>query len=316
MRQPAMSPGERFSREPRARASAPSLRCLVTGLCCLATWPAPAFRAFRHPHPVPRTFDGGLPELPCRGDGGSNEARAQRLVLKIPGWSRWTRLGTGGELWPAASSLCYWLRDQAAGDPDFLSGADVLELGAGTGAVGIFAAALGASRVLLSDGGKSGLQRLATENAAENRRLGLVPADAQVHAVQYRWGKDLEPLRRTPLTGRSAAQGVPFDWVFGADVTYDCRGHAALCDTIEALLRPAHGIGRPPPRVILAHQHRLLSAFLAFGPDLQSDDAVLANFARESASRHLVVATLRTDRREWHGLGDISVLEVTPEPTP
>ena len=51
--------------------------------------------------------------------------------------------GTGGKLWLSAAVLCRWLSSH----PDVVRGADVLELGCGTGAVGLYAAALGASRV-------------------------------------------------------------------------------------------------------------------------------------------------------------------------
>jgi hypothetical protein len=46
----------------------------------------------------------------------------------------------------------------------------VLELGSGTGAVGLYAAALGASRVVLTDGGPPALLELLAANVDANRR--------------------------------------------------------------------------------------------------------------------------------------------------
>ena len=55
-----------------------------------------------------------------------------------------------------------------------LRGASVVESGSGTGVVGIAARRLGASRVILSDGGSKSLLRLAKDNAAKNARAGNI----------------------------------------------------------------------------------------------------------------------------------------------
>ena len=57
--------------------------------------------------------------------------------------SRWVPLAGGmDDVWPAAAALCRWQAAHAAA----IDGASVLELGAGAGTVGLFAAGLGASR--------------------------------------------------------------------------------------------------------------------------------------------------------------------------
>lgn len=73
-----------------------------------------------------------------------------------------TWLGT--ELWPAARALVALLEERRTA---LASAAQVLELGAGTGACGLAAAALGARRVLLTD--KPVLLPLMRANVAANR---------------------------------------------------------------------------------------------------------------------------------------------------
>ena len=59
--------------------------------------------------------------------------------------------------------LCEWLSGELK------PGDTVLELGSGTGAVGLYAAALGASRVVLTDGGPPALLELLAANVDANR---------------------------------------------------------------------------------------------------------------------------------------------------
>ena len=73
-----------------------------------------------------------------------------------------TWLGT--ELWPAARALVAFLEERRTA---LASAAQVLELGAGTGACGLAAAALGARRVLLTD--KPVLLPLMRANVVANR---------------------------------------------------------------------------------------------------------------------------------------------------
>ena len=108
------------------------------------------------------------------------------LELEAPGWSG--GYGTGGKVWSSSRVLCDYLVDVAAGleavPPLELRGAHVVELGSGTGAVGLACAALGARAVVLTDGGSKSLLRLAetcllyTSPSPRDRSLSRMPSSA------------------------------------------------------------------------------------------------------------------------------------------
>ena len=217
----------------------------------------------------------------------------RRLDIDAPGWSG--GYGTGGKVWSSSAVLCDWLVDNAAGL--HLRGASVAELGSGTGVVGIACAALGASRVVLSDGGSKSLLRLAKDNAAKNARAGNIDLDAtDVTVCGYSWGADGVPPRslRRPSTSSSAR------------TAYSVGGHGALCDSINALLACGRADERDdtrepvarsnPPVVILGHQHRTLAAALAGrGSSGWGRDPHLDMFVRTAARRGLRVEEVETE---------------------
>lgn len=144
--------------------------------------------------------------------------------------------GTGALVWFAGKVLCEWLGD---GEVE-INGKAVLELGSGTGAVGIFAAGLGASRVLLTDGGDRTLCELSETNIENNRNL--YDDDARISSLCFRWGDPMPAAMRDSV----------WDWVIASDVTYSRESHEPLCATILQLLSAV-----VPPRVVLSHQKRL-----------------------------------------------------------
>jgi predicted nicotinamide N-methyase len=145
--------------------------------------------------------------------------------------------GTCGVLSPSALVLCRWLLER----PDELLGSAVLELGCGMGACGIFAAALGASRVLLTDGEAASVA-LAARNVRANRTLlGHTLGDARtwIRAESLRWGSrhELPPGK--------------WDWVIASDAIYSEESWTNLADTAQRALLEPHR-----PRVLLALPHR------------------------------------------------------------
>ena len=194
---------------------------------------------------------------------------------------------TGGRLWSSAHVLCRWQKGAA----EQIAGSEVLELGCGTGGVGLFAAGLGARRVVLTDGGPDAVLELARANAGTNEHMW--GGETRVEVLPYAWG---EPLAQ-PIVPE--AGGHRFKWVFGSDVTYSAGAHALLCATIKQLLSQQHGAA-DGCRVVLAHEHRVTS------PDVP--DEKFSSLVAEAERAGLGVTKLLT---EMEGERQISLLECT-----
>lgn len=216
--------------------------------------------------------------------------------------------GIGGEIWPAAVAMCDWLANNT------IAGTRVLELGSGTGACGLYAAGLGASHVLLTDGGSLALHELCAGNIEANRRL--FADDARVQAAQLRWGAEadggspeasfaaalaeLHGERGTEIgegrcVGDLADTEPVFDWVIASDVTYgheafgsESRIIGALCHTLGSLLRSG---GR---RASGCHAATTTSAQ---GPAPSHRPRVI--MAHEHRARDCGLPWLRDDLKNW-----------------
>ena len=156
----------------------------------------------------------GGPELRIltRGDVAAGSVAADE-----EGW-------TGGSRWESGEILSQLLLSQ----PDLVEGRRVIELGAGCGAVGLTAAALGAQETHLTDRVPAMAElNLANALAAEP----ALPADSglrRARVVVLTWGSaaDVEPL------------GPPMDLVLGADLLNVHDAHEPLAETIDALSGP------------------------------------------------------------------------------
>ena len=126
------------------------------------------------------------------------------------------------------------------------------------GACGLYAAALGAERVLLTDGSESLLALLEANRDANTALLGANTAPRRgvattsrdrVEVARLMWGAAADP----PPAG-------PWQLILGSDLTY-AGAHAELAATLATLLLhgagEGDGAGAPmPPRVVLSHEHR------------------------------------------------------------
>ncbi|CAK0865347.1 unnamed protein product [Prorocentrum cordatum] len=153
-----------------------------------------------------------------------------------------TRGALGLAVWPAAPPLCRHLLRRSGG---CMAGERVLELGSGTGVVGLFAAALGAATVLTDcrpagPRGAAVLERLRS-NAEANAALCAVAPEL----LELEWGHHEQQ--------QAVASRGPFSLLLGSDVTYRPASHAALLAAAARVCEcPEAGGSRPPP-LLLAH---------------------------------------------------------------
>jgi len=165
----------------------------------------------------------------------------------VVGLGSLTDCSTGGWVWSAAAVLCEYLKEHEAE----VQSSAVLELGCGTGACGMYAAALGARRVTLTDGGSNALLALARANvranclsghwAASGTKMNWAPSNTKVEVVAYRWGESAEEDPR--MRGN--------DWVIGSELINASEAHAPLCASLAAQLQTLS----PHARILLSHQH-------------------------------------------------------------
>ncbi|XP_015229443.1 PREDICTED: protein N-lysine methyltransferase METTL21A [Cyprinodon variegatus] len=126
----------------------------------------------------------------------------------------WRRLGVAAVVWDAAVVLCMYLELGAVE----LKGRKAIELGAGTGLVGIVAALMGAN-VTITD------RQPALELLSANVEANLPPESrSSVVVSELTWGQGLQ---RFPQGG--------FDLVLGADIVYLEETFPSLLQTLEHL---------------------------------------------------------------------------------
>lgn len=201
---------------------------------------------------------------------------------------------------------------------------------AGTGAVGLYAAAVGARAVMLTDGGPPTVLTLARANAAANRELWS--ESTCIEAQRLVWGQEgsssstdtesplppsgvrtgvATPSHATAAKGAGASSDSGLDWIVASDVTYWTGAHAELCWTISALMR-AQQVTRAAScetaaaaaraggcRTLIAHELR---------PSRPTEpDERLTHFRDEAAAAGLCVDTLQT---ESLGMRQVCLLEV------
>ena len=163
--------------------------------------------------------------------------------------STWDDAGTGSMLWPAAEVLCGWMRNNA----HVFRGANVLELGCGTGACGLFAAGLGASSVLLTDGSFEVMELVAKNVAANTECVG----SACVTTQRMQWGR------------RYAPPGGRWHVILASDCAYTDDRWECLAQTMRTLLQQSPK-SEPPPRILMSQQHRSAASTLLASPTFKA----------------------------------------------
>ncbi|XP_070570384.1 protein N-lysine methyltransferase METTL21A-like [Ptychodera flava] len=141
----------------------------------------------------------------------------------------WGNLGVAAVVWEAAIVLCEYLEKSVKESSLQLTNQRVIELGAGTGLVGMIAAVLGGD-VIITDR-KMALGQL-QENVDENFKTTEKHLRNRIHVQELHWGQNLQEYPR------------PFDLVLGADIIYIKETfpdllktliHLSDCDTVILL---------------------------------------------------------------------------------
>lgn len=145
---------------------------------------------------------------------------------------------TGDMVWPTGIVFCRYLCEHKA----LLEGRRVLDLGAGTGLVGLVVAKLGAHVTLVD------VPRVVPLLAANASAEVSAPAGGRTYDVEVRplwWGD-------APATERLVAERGPFDVVLCCEVVYQQPEEVlkALLRTLEAL------VAQPAGRLVFAYQQR------------------------------------------------------------
>lgn len=143
---------------------------------------------------------------------------------------------TGWLVWPVAEHLCKYLIDT----PSLVKGKTVMELGAGTGLVGLICSYLGARTVVLTD-----LQEalpLCSQNVDSNR--SVLSGDCAVYTRRLTWGNDEDLSNVLAETG-------PIDLILGSDIVY----HQSE-EVLNALVKSISAACNPSTVVIIAYEDR------------------------------------------------------------
>ncbi|GMF26042.1 unnamed protein product [Phytophthora fragariaefolia] len=198
--------------------------------------------------------------------------------------------GTGLTVWPAACVLLKHLEQRAASDPRALADSDapfVLELGSGTGAVGIAAAMLlRAGRVVLTDMGN--VRFIMQDNADLAQQQGVVDNHVAVEVDEYEWGQ--------PPT-EHLIRGYYPDLILVSDCILP------RLYPIEPLVEALVALSRSHTRILVSYEHRHYQNFQPkhrFWELMQAHKFSLRVIESAEYHPHYVAA-------------DIEVWEITPQ---
>ncbi|KDQ31265.1 hypothetical protein PLEOSDRAFT_1037061 [Pleurotus ostreatus PC15] len=174
------------------------------------------------------------------GDVGQCEAKSDdidtsqhRLVTVMESRTTIERGTTGLRTWLASFVLAHYLTL----NPGLVIGKRVLELGSGTGFLGIVIAAIQGSSpgaLWLTDVEESVLNR-----CRENVQLqcNLSSSNTNIRYMLLDWFDAIDPSRRTRV--EEFENSTQPDIILGADLVFDCSLLAPLVATLELLLEPS-----------------------------------------------------------------------------
>jgi len=191
----------------------------------------------------------------------------------------------GCVVWDACLVLAKYLDKRKTDQKDFLSNGTVLELGAGTGALGITASLLGA-KTLLTD--QPDFVPLIKHNLELNSRKEFnknCPGSAT--ATNLSWG-DTSEIAFVKELG-------PFDYILAADCVY-------YEESVEALVCTLEQCSSPQTSILLSYEDR----------DSEVKLKVKEKFFRLMESKFSHTEIPRSQHHEEFSTDDIHIIQFTP----
>lgn len=131
---------------------------------------------------------------------------------------------SGFRIWPASAVLAGYLIKH-----DLVAGKSILDIGAGTGALGLACAAAGAKRVVLTE-------RIMDDSQPSRRYLDLLEQNAAENAKVTEGTEvlvDALDFEREALVEQVLRHG-PFDLVIGCEMMYERKTHPELARTLAS----------------------------------------------------------------------------------
>mgnify|MGYP002634982479 CR=1 FL=1 len=212
----------------------------------------------------------------------------------------------GGKVYPMAAALSHHISLHHR--TGLALGPATLELGAGIGAVGLYAAALGA-RCTLTDKhiARAALQPQSYAGEGDMEVIAGT-SDVIIEMLQRNTSSNAAHFAHRPhvcaLDWSDAADvasahaaspdGAGFDLILGSDVTYSSASHETLVSAIARLLRPTRD-GGPPSIALIAHDSRRV--------DMWGEDVQLRSFQDAALACGLQVQRSRLQCEDTHSEG-------------
>lgn len=222
-----------------------------------------------------------LPVIPNNGGGSLTISRADGVL--------------GGAIWPAASALCQYLLTMTTSTrstPAAISSVrHCVELGSGTGAVGLYAAALGLPVTLTEhriplisamtslpysvDGSLEVDEFFGANARRSNRLLDLLQNNVDRNMSFFKHTPKVKELDWNNVEhAKQIVSSSPVDLILASDVTYSLQLHEALAATISCLLANTNNDSNDndeseefQAKCIVSHEERLVN--LRGNEDLQ-----------------------------------------------
>lgn len=202
----------------------------------------------------------------------------------------------GGKIWPSAVALCQYLASNDSATPR--EDTQCVELGSGTGSVGLYAAALGYPVILTEH--RPPLSAVMTSVAysvdgtpeelsdvKSDRLLKLLQTNVEANAhlfkkEQYPVVMELDWINNDTVSNVASitTKGRGFDLILASDVTYDSPLHQPLADTISGLLT-RNSSTSANSKCLVSHQQRRT--------DLNGSDSHLKEFEKSLTKAGLTI---------------------------